>query len=788
MTTSAPVIVSVIGRSEQAVAGELVGHGLAMSPSEARRLGGLLGRDPTRAEAFLFDVAWSEHCSYKSSRPVLSRFFTGKSLPRHVVLGPGEDAGIVRLATHNGRSYCVVMSHESHNHPSQVLPVEGAATGIGGIVRDVYCMGADVVGVLDALRFGDPRTPACADIARGVVDGIWSYGNALGVPNLGGDVYFDEGFDDNCLVNVVALGIVPEDRIVRSRVPQRATQEPYVAILVGKPTDSSGFGGASFASADLEADDSGGNLGAVQVADPFLKRVIAEANRVVLDELFAAGVEVGFKDLGAGGIGGATVELADAGNFGVEIHLDAVRTAERDLPAEVILVGETQERFVWAVPERMAARVIAIYESEFDLPGLHPGAGAVVLGRFTDDGQVTIHHQGAVVARVAARDLTEGIAYERKAAPVPAPPSRPAHPATDVALADVPATLERLVTHPDGASRGYVYRHYDPEVRGQTVLRPGEADACVIAPIPGSLVGMAVAVDGNPHRGRDDAYQAGAYATAGAIRNVVTVGARPIALSDCLNFGNPEVPEVFTAFREAVRGIAETATAIGLADDPGTTVPIITGNVSFYNQSVGGDPIPHSPIVGCVGVIDDVRGARDQSVKRAGDRLVVLGRVESRLGGSLYARVLGLDAEYPSLDVDHERRLMHAVLDAHRTGGVTAAHDVSEGGLLVTLFEMLVPAELETGLGMRVELDALAGGPRLDARLFGEAGAVVLSVGPDDVDAIAACAARHGVDCADLGRVTAQPLLEITSGDDRVRVDVDRIRSLWQGGLGTWLR
>src|SRR3989475_4308190 len=317
---------------EQALAKLLQREGLRLTPGEARRMLELLGRDPTRVEATIFDTMWSEHCSYKSSRWALKAHLPVES--PSVILGPGEEAGVVRLGTHEGVEYALVIAHESHNHPSQVVPTEGAATGIGGIVRDVACMGAEVIGVMDSLRFGDPDGPRAApvrEIVRGVVDGIWQYGDALGVPNLGGDVFFSPRFDENCLVNVVSLGLVRADRVVRSRVPEEARREPYVLILVGKPTDETGFGGASFASAVLE-ENAEGQRGHVQVPDPFLKRVLLEANRAVLDWLHGQNVLFGFKDLGAGGIACASSELAAAGGFGMDLDLDRVPSSPADLP------------------------------------------------------------------------------------------------------------------------------------------------------------------------------------------------------------------------------------------------------------------------------------------------------------------------------------------------------------------------------------------------------------------------------------------------------------------------
>lgn len=780
--------VAILSHDDATIRRELAQHGLAMSASEAKRLCGLLGRDPSRAEAFLFDVAWSEHCSYKSSRTTLRAFFDQTDAPSYVVLGPGEDAGIIRFAKWNDHHYCLVMSHESHNHPSQVLPVEGAATGVGGIVRDVICMGAEVIGVMDALRFGDVRKPACAEIARGIVEGIWRYGNALGVPNLGGDAFVDARFDDNCLVNVVALGIVREDRIIRSRVPREASRTPYVAVLVGKPTDASGFGGASFASADLLAEDAERNVGAVQLADPFLKRVLAEATRTALDRFAERGVAVGFKDLGAGGIGGATVELAAAGGLGVDIDLDAVRVSDPALPAEVVLVGETQERFVWAVPESEAEALIALYEREFELPRLYPGAGAVRLGAFTEDGAVTVLHRGRVVAACRAGDLTEGLVYERSAAARPAAPETARGEVCRDAR-ELVRRFEAMLASPEGGSRGYIYRHYDAEVRAETVLRPGDADACVLLPIPGCPSAAAVGVAGNPSRGDRDAYQAGAWAVAGAVRNVATVGATPLALSDCLNFGNPEIPEVFGDFREAVRGIAETARALGVAGSTDKTLPVITGNVSFYNQSVGGVAIPPTPIVACVGRLDDVRDATDLAWKAAGNRLVWCGVVEPALGGTRYARSCSIEGPFPEVRVDMERALVTAALALSRQRHVASAHDVAEGGLLTTLFEMAVPGEEPTGFGARVDLTRVPGTHDPEAIAFGEGAAIVFEVPSEHVETVLETLKEAGVPAADIGHVTATPVLVVHGLGEGGPQDID-IRSLaerWQRGLASWL-
>ncbi|HSG28865.1 MAG TPA: AIR synthase related protein, partial [Candidatus Krumholzibacterium sp.] len=406
--------VQIREKTDKEVAASLKDNGLNLTISEARRVCELLGRDPTIVELTIFNTMWSEHCSYKSSRKVLGAMLPTKA--PNVVMGPGEDAGVVRFAeAEDGDHHCLVIAHESHNHPSQLLPYEGAATGIGGIVRDVYCMGADVVGVLDPLRFGDPEGESAAQsiaIARGVVDGIAGYGNPLGVPNLGGDIVFDAGFDENCLVNVVAVGTVMESRILRSRVPKEAAEKPYKVILIGKPTDDSGFGGAAFASEDLAGEEEA-NRGAVQVPDPFLKRVLSEANRKVLDMAHERGIPVGFKDLGAGGIACVTSELADAGGFGVRLDLDMVNVAAGHFPPAVIACSETQERYAIAVPEELVDEVLKIYNEDFDLPHIYHGAGAFVIADVIPEKKYSIVSGGELVCEAPVEVITTGISYDR---------------------------------------------------------------------------------------------------------------------------------------------------------------------------------------------------------------------------------------------------------------------------------------------------------------------------------------------------------------------------------------
>jgi phosphoribosylformylglycinamidine synthase II len=759
-------------------------EGLRLTPDEARRVAALLGRNPTRTEAVLFDTLWSEHCSYKSSRGALKAFLPTEA--PHVIIGPGEDAGVVYFTTFKGERWALVVGHESHNHPSQVVPFEGAATGIGGIVRDVYCMGADVIGVLDALRFGSldgANAERSREIANGVVDGIWHYANALGVPNLGGDVAFHPGFDDNCLVNVVAVGIVRERDVVRSRVPAEAREEPYVFVLVGKPTDASGFGGASFASAVLDEAEAASNKGAVQVPDPFLKRVLTEANRSVFELARAEGFAVGFKDLGAGGIACATSELAAAGGFGAEIELSSAAQDGGPFPPEVVACSETQERYCWVVPQRWAQKVLQIYNVDFELPHLYPGARAQVIGRVrTEDTLYRAIHAGEEVCATTVETITEGIRYERAAGPAPAATPEPEPAMPD----DLDEILAALLTGVDLASRAAIYRHYDTEVQGRALIRPGEADAGLLLPIEGCAVALAVSVDGNPFHGQLDPYQGGAGAVAESMRNVAAVGALPWCLTDCLNYGNPEDPEVFRQFLDGVRGVGDAAREIGIVNEEGVALPVVSGNVSFYNQSARGHGIPPSPIVACFGVLENYAHAVTSALKEEGNVLVLLGRRRRELGGSAYWRSRGIEGGSPPRIVFGEVRAeILALLQAVERGLVRAAHDISEGGLATAAAEMA----LSGGLGLKLELEDRPQGLRPDEFLFSETGGFLIETDEEHLETLLALCRDHGVDAQPVGSVRGNRKLEITCGGDSViDLDLERLEARREAALGDLLR
>jgi phosphoribosylformylglycinamidine synthase subunit PurL len=719
---------------------------VALRDDELQRIAEHLGREPTVVELLAFDAQWSEHCSYKSSRHHLKRLPTSGT---NVVLGPGEDAGALHLGVHDGARYAVVVAHESHNHPSQVVPFEGAATGIGGIVRDVLCMGAEVIGVADPLRFGNEEEGGHAEhVARGVVDGIGAYGNAIGVPNLAGDAYFDEGFNENCLVNVVALGIVDEAHVVRSRAPKGA--EGWEIVLVGKATDPSGFGGASFSSLTLDAGEADVNKGAVQVPDPFLKNVLMRASYRVFELLRERDVAAAFKDLGAGGIVGCSAEITAHGGYGAEIDLDRVNVAVANMPPEVIAVGETQERLLWVLPPDAATDVLRIYNEEFTLPDVAYNACATVIGRVTGDGRYVLRHRGEVVMDVANDFLTGSIRDELPYTEV----IRHAGAVEELPAVEVETVFPRILAHRDVCSREPIFRRYDAVVRGRTVLPRGAADAGVLAPIPGSRLGVALAVAGNPRYGRVDPGYAAEQAVLEAMRSVVAVGARPIGLTDCLNFGNPRKPDQYGEFVAAVDGLARAATELDL--------PIVSGNVSLYNESSGGAAIPASTIIACVGALDDVGAVVTPGLKQPGSVLLWIGSRELVVGGSVLAELLGIEGALPSISYGAERAAVGILQDAILRGVLRSCRAIRAGGMLTALARLAFDAMLR-GRAIGAEVDF--GNP------FCEGGGFICEVSDDsEIDLTGALR---------IGETVAGSELVVNG----VRFDLRRLYEIWSQPL-----
>ncbi|HET9030767.1 MAG TPA: phosphoribosylformylglycinamidine synthase subunit PurL [Candidatus Aquilonibacter sp.] len=750
---------------------ELDTSGVALRSDELARIERTLGRAPSVVELHAFDAQWSEHCSYKSSRHHLKNLPT--TGPR-VVLGPAEDSGILHLGEHEGERYGIVIAHESHNHPSQVVPFEGAATGIGGIVRDVVCMGAEVIAVADPLRFGlvDDAQSHQRYVAQTAVDGISAYGNAIGVPNIAGDVYFDERFDDNCLVNVVAMGVVKESEIIHSYAPQGAAG--WDIILVGKATDPSGFGGASFSSLTLDAADEESNKGAVQVPDPFLKNVLMRASYAVFGYLRQHNITAGFKDLGAGGIMGCSAEITSAGGYGADIDLDKVNVAIDSLKPEVIAIGETQERLIWVVPPAVTPQILRIYNDDFTLPQIAFNARAVVIGTVTQEKRYVLHYRGETVMNVDIDFLTGSIRDE-----LPYEEIDVAREIVDeaplVTGVQMDELLERVLSHRDVASREPLYRRYDSVVRGATVLPRGAGDAGVLAPVFGAPLGVALSVAGNPRYGRLNARAAGEHAVYEAVRKSVAVGARPIGLTDCLNFGNPRNPAHLGQFVASIEGLARAAGAFG--------TPFVSGNVSLYNESAGGNAVPASPIIACVGALTDVSTVVSTSLKQAGSVLYFIGTPQSALGGSVVIDVLGRhDPRLPAIDYDTVVPQHDMLLAAASANVLRAMHSIGNGGLLVALCEMAFPT-LRRGIkpiGVQVDdpWQWTHGSVGDIEAFFGESGGFIVEVAAEDVEAFEGIADDiEGVH--EIGVTIDQAVLAV---DDEA-FDLHRLRDMWMKPL-----
>ncbi|KTC68022.1 phosphoribosylformylglycinamidine synthase II (FGAM synthase II) [Legionella birminghamensis] len=733
-----------------------------------------LKRPPTYAECILWSIQGSEHCSYKSSRKHLKQFNTEGP---HVILGPKEDAGIIAVAAdRQGQRYGIVMSHESHNHPSQLVPYEGAATGVGGNVRDVCCMGAEVIAVADSLRFGSIDRAKTKWIQEGVVHGIAGYGNPLGIPNLAGDVAYDEGYNENCLVTLVTLGVVKEDQIIHSYAPLHA--KDYVFILVGKPTDNSGFGGAAFASSTLNSEQENENKGAVQEPNAFLQRHILKANYAMFEQLRNDNLiaEVGFKDLGAGGIACASVELADASGFGAEIDLEKVPTGMPDLLPAVILCSETQERFMWVVPSHLADRFLEHYNVRFALPDICDGAQATVIGKLRLDDQYIVKYKDQTIVQAKASDITQGIVYSR-----PYEKQQRALDTTEIAPPeDYNQTLLQLLAHENIACRAPVYETYDKQVQGRTWFERGEAAAGVLTPFnedkyPPEIrpTGVALAVGQNPAYCKIDAYWGAVNAVLETARKIVAVGAWPVALTDCLCFGNPEKPEQMSELIEAIQGIIDASRAIPVIDYPQYSLPIISGNVSLYNESLTSS-IPPSPIISCAGAMPDARKAVTHSLQHPGSVIMLVGERKDECGGSVYYQLQQkLGEQLPKPDLEKAGLELIAVYQAIQEGLVLSASTISSGGIAASLAQM----SFKNQIGVDVSLQETFAADKL---LFSEAGGFLLEVSPGQVDDILNLFADYQLNPQIIGETTGTPWLKINSV---IHLAIEDARSAWTNGL-----
>jgi len=733
----------------------------------------MLGRAPSLSELILFSIQGSEHSSYKSSRSHLKQFTTTGP---DVVLGAKEDAGVVAVATDSkGHRWCVVMSHESHNHPSQIVPYEGAATGVGGNVRDVMCMGAEVIACTDSFRFGEITSNKTKWIHDGVVAGIAGYGNPLGIPNIGGDIYYHEGYNENCLVTLVTLGIVREDHIIHSYAPNNA--DGYDLILIGKPTDNSGFGGASFASLELEEEKKEQNKGAVQEPNAFLERHLLKSTYALFGILKEKEIieHIGFKDLGAGGVACASVELAETAGYGSEVWLDKVHIGLNNLHPSVYLCSETQERFMWVSPPEVTAMIVDHYNKEFDLPGVSEGAQASVIGKIRSDGQYIVHNGDEEIVNAPAAEVTEGFLYNR---PFEAREKNVTEPHIPDP-ADYNQTLLDILAHENMASREPVFEQYDKQVQGRIHTETGLADSGVMAPFnsenyPEEIrnVGIALSTDHNPRYGLIDPYWGGVNAVVEAMRNVAAVGATPHAVTDCLCFGNPEKPHQMWEFVESVQGVADACHAITLKDNPDDATPIIAGNVSFYNESSNG-AIPPSPIVSCLGRLKDVTKAVPMHFQTFDSILIMAGKRRDELGGSVFYSLHDeLGANVPQPNLEEVKNQIFALTDCINEDLVLSCHDIADGGVASTLAEMT----FGNGIGCDITINSDLPTYKI---LFSETGGFVLEVSPENADAVISNFSKYGSDVFQIG-TTGSNTIQINRVVDIVVSDA---KETWANGL-----
>ncbi len=702
---------------------------------EYGRIVEMLGRVPTLTELGIFSALWSEHCSYKHSKPVLRTFPTTGS---RVVQGPGENAGVLRLP----EGWAVAFKIESHNHPSAVEPYQGAATGVGGILRDVFTMGARPVAVLNSLRFGPLDLPRNRYLFAGVVRGVGDYGNCVGIPTLGGEVGFAPGYTGNPLVNAMCVGLLREADLIRAA----AQGGGNILLCVGARTGRDGIHGASFASEEL-SEKSEARRPQVQVGDPFTEKLLLEASL----ELITSGMIVAIQDMGAAGLTSSSAEMAARGGVGVEIDTALVPTREEGMTPYEILLSESQERMLLvAEPERISE--IQAVCARWELT-------ATAIGRVTDDGIYRVRHQGVVVAAIPGQRLVDDCPiYHPAAREDDAARARRAAVPSRAPKVDLGDALELLLDTPAIASKRWVYEQYDSTVQASTVIGPG-GDAGVLR-VPGTGFGLAVTVDCNSRLVALDPYEGGKAAVAEAARNIACTGALPLGVTDCLNFGNPEKPEVFYQFREACRGIADACRAFD--------TPVTGGNVSFYNESPTG-AIDPTPTIGMIGLLERVEHRVPSHFAAPGDEILILGETTGALGGSAYWTEIRdfVGGPVPGVDLEAERRLQRLLVAAAEQRLLRSAHDCAEGGLLVAIAEAAVgSAYAREPVGAAIDLEACSVGVALEGLLYGEDQArAVVSAAPESVEALVGLCRTQGVPVFRAGHVgAASGMLELKAG------------------------
>jgi phosphoribosylformylglycinamidine synthase len=711
-----------------------------LSQEEYQRILTILGREPNLVELGIFSAMWSEHCSYKSSRIHLKKLPT--SGPR-VLQGPGENAGIVDI----GDGLAVAFKMESHNHPSFIEPYQGAATGVGGILRDIFTMGARPIASLDSLRFGSLAGPRMKHLVDGVVRGIAGYGNCIGIPTVGGETTFHPAYNENILVNVMNVGVVRHDRIFRGLA--EGTGNPVV--YVGSKTGRDGIHGATMASEEFAGDETRQKRPNVQVGDPFTEKLLMEACL----ELFETDAIVGIQDMGAAGLTSSSFEMAGRAGSGLELDLSKVPVRETGMTPYEIMLSESQERMLLVCRRERLADVLAVFHKwELD---------AVEIGRVTSSGRVVLFFAGAIVADLPAAPLSDQAPSYDRPRRAPAAPRESRWPGEDEPL-DYGDCLRRVLASPNVAEKSWIWTQYDHMVGTNTVERPG-GDAAIVR-IKGTSKALALKSDVNPFFCALDPYRGAAIAVAEAARSLAATGARPLAVTDCLNFGSPEKPEVMWQFAEAVRGISEACAALA--------IPVVSGNVSFYNETEG-RPILPTPTIGMVGLLEDAARRVRTPFANAGDLVALAGTTRDELGGSEFLRTIrGRDeGPCPQIDLEAERRVVDLLVALAMHRKLSSAHDLSDGGLAVALAE----CAMRSGRGAQITLDASL---RPSALLFGEStGRALVTFAASSRSAIEASAEQIGVPLAVIGAVGGERL-EISAGGRRlIDEPVAGLSNLW---------
>ena len=715
-------------------------HGLTMD--EYKKVEEILGRVPNLVELGIFSVMWSEHCSYKTTRKHLSKFPTTGP---QVICGPGENAGVVDI----GDGQACIFKMESHNHPSFIEPFQGAATGVGGILRDVFTMGARPIALMNSLRFGDPSHPKTKHIVNGVVAGISHYGNCVGVPTVGGEAIFHASYSGNPLVNAMAVGIADADKIFYST----ASGVGNVVIYFGAKTGRDGIHGATMASAEFD-EKSEEKRPTVQVGDPFTEKLLIEACL----ELMATDIIVSIQDMGAAGLTCSSLEMASKGELGIELNIETIPMREEGMTTYEVMLSESQERMLMVAKPGREQEAFAIFKKW--------GLSYAAIGTLTDTGRMVLTMKGDIVCDIPVAPLSDAAPiYDR---PYELTPKRATLAPEEVEATDIGLALTKLIACPDIASKRWIWKQYDHMVMNDTLARPG-GDAAVVR-IHGTNKALAITTDCTPRYVHADPEEGGKQAVVETYRNLSAVGATPLAITDCLNFGNPQKPKVMGQIVGAITGMAEACRLLGY--------PVVSGNVSLYNDT-NGESVQPTPAVGGIGILSDANIRLGNAFTEVGDAIILIGETKGHLGSSLYLReVLGSEeGAPPPIDLVIERKHAEMVRALIGRGMLTACHDLSDGGLLVALTEMCLPR----GLGAQVVFNSPV---PVHAYAFGEDQArYLISVSPAKKDAVLVGLNQAGIPFDDLGTVIPDLLIV----EDRVRAPISHLKTLNENWLPDYM-